>query len=54
LFQASEILFASLATLHNIQYFLDIMRQIRQAILLSHFPEWLRRFQTNESAGHEA
>ena len=54
LFQASEILFSSLATLHNIQYFLDIMRQIRQAILLSHFPEWLRRFQANEAAEHEA
>ena len=53
LFQASEILFSTLATLHNIQYFLDIMRQIRQSILLSHFPEWLRRFQANSAAEHE-
>jgi queuine tRNA-ribosyltransferase len=45
LFQASEILFASLATLHNIHYFLDIMRQIRQAILLARFPEWLKSFE---------
>jgi queuine tRNA-ribosyltransferase len=51
LFQASEILFSSLATLHNIQYFLDIMRQIRQAILLSQFPEWLRRFQAQTVSG---
>ena len=54
LFQASEILFSTLATLHNIQYFLDIMRQIRQAILLSHFPDWLRRFQANHAAEQEA
>ena len=54
LFQASEILFSSLATLHNIQYFLDIMRQIRQSILLSHFPEWLRRFQANSAAEHDS
>jgi queuine tRNA-ribosyltransferase len=54
LFQASEILFSTLATLHNIRYFLDIMRQIRQSILLSQFPEWLRRFQAKEAAEHEA
>jgi queuine tRNA-ribosyltransferase len=45
LFQAGEILFATLATLHNIHYFLDIMRQIRQAILLGQFPEWIKSFQ---------
>jgi queuine tRNA-ribosyltransferase len=54
LFQASEILFSSLATLHNIRYFLDIMRQIRQSILLSQFPEWLRRFQAKEAAEDDA
>ena len=54
LFQASEILFSSLATLHNIQYFLDIMRQIRQAILLSHFPDWLRHFQAQMVAEQKA
>jgi queuine tRNA-ribosyltransferase len=51
LFQASEILFSSLATLHNIQYFLDIMRQIRHAILLGQFPEWLRLFQAQTLSG---
>jgi len=44
LFQAGEILFSTLATLHNIHYFLDIMRQIRHAILLGRFPEWLKSF----------
>jgi queuine tRNA-ribosyltransferase len=42
LFQAGEILFSRLATLHNIQYFLDIMREMRQAILLGRFPGWLK------------
>jgi queuine tRNA-ribosyltransferase len=54
LFQASEILFSSLATLHNLQYFLDIMRQIRQSILLGQFPEWQRSFQAKIAAGQEA
>lgn len=42
LFQAGEILFSALATLHNIHFYLDIMRRIRQAILLGKFPELLR------------
>ena len=43
LFQASEILFSTLATLHNIRYFLDLMRNVREAILLGAFPEFLRQ-----------
>ena len=42
LFQAGEILFSTLATLHNIQYFLDIMSKMRQAILQGKFDEYLR------------
>ena len=42
LFQAGEMLFSTLATLHNLQYYLDIMREIREAILLGTFPEVLR------------
>lgn len=42
LFQAGEILFSTLATLHNIHYYLDLMRQIRQAILDGRFPAVLR------------
>ena len=42
LFLASEILFAVLATLHNIRRYLDIMRQIRQSILFGDFPQLLR------------
>jgi queuine tRNA-ribosyltransferase len=42
LFQAGEILYATLATRHNLQRYLDIMHEIRQAILLGGFPEYLR------------
>jgi queuine tRNA-ribosyltransferase len=41
LFQAGEILFSTLATLHNLQRYLDIMRQMRQSILLGTFPQFL-------------
>jgi queuine tRNA-ribosyltransferase len=55
LFQAGEILFASLATRHNLQRYLDIMREIRQSILLGEFPRYLNtirsRATTNEPAG---
>jgi queuine tRNA-ribosyltransferase len=44
LFQAGEILFSVLATLHNVRYYLDIMRRMREAILLGKFPEFLRSF----------
>ena len=38
LFLAREMLFATLATLHNLFAYLDTMRQIRQAILLGDLP----------------
>jgi queuine tRNA-ribosyltransferase len=41
LFQAGEILFASLATRHNLKRYLDIMTQIRQAIILGQFVPYL-------------
>jgi queuine tRNA-ribosyltransferase len=43
LFLAGEMLFSTLATLHNLWYYLDIMRQTRQTILLGTFPEFLGR-----------
>ena len=42
LFQAGEILFASLATRHNLQRYMDIMSGIRQSILSGRFPQYLR------------
>ena len=41
LFQAGEMLFASLATLHNLKHYLDRMGEIRQSILLGRFPAYL-------------
>jgi queuine tRNA-ribosyltransferase len=43
LFLAGEILFATLATLHNLRRYLDIMRELRQSIILGAFPESSRR-----------
>ncbi|MEN6608350.1 MAG: tRNA guanosine(34) transglycosylase Tgt [Bryobacteraceae bacterium] len=42
LFQAGEIVYATLATLHNVKRYLDIMRQVRQSIMFGTFPEYLR------------
>jgi len=42
LFQAGEMTFSTLATLHNLTRYLDIMREIRQAILVGKYPEYLR------------
>jgi queuine tRNA-ribosyltransferase len=42
LFLAGEISYAVLATLHNLRRYLDIMREIRQAILFGKFPGLLR------------
>lgn len=41
LYQAGEILFSTLATLHNLKHYLDIMRQIRKTIVLGTFPDFL-------------
>ena len=42
LFQAGEMLFSTMATLHNLTRYLDIMRRMREAILLGTFPEFLK------------
>lgn len=42
LYMSGEILYAMLATRHNIRRYLDIMGEIRHAILLGNFPEYLR------------
>jgi len=40
-----------LATRHNIQRYLDIMREIRHAIISESFPEYLRCARSAEDAG---
>src|SRR5271168_868816 len=44
LFLAGEMTFSTLATLHNLRRYLDIMQDIRQAILLGKFPDVLEGF----------
>ncbi len=44
LYQAKEMLAATLISHHNLAFFLDLMRQIRQAIKLSSFAEFRREF----------
>ena len=46
LFQAGEILFSTLATLHNLTHYLDIMRRMRESIVLGRFPEFLKAART--------
>ena len=50
LFQAGEILFASLATRHNIARYLDIMSEIRGAIIDGGFPAYLKRVRDDSKA----
>ena len=45
LFVSGEILFATLATMHNIRRYLDIMRDIRHAIIIGRYPEYLKAAQ---------
>jgi queuine tRNA-ribosyltransferase len=42
LFLAGEQLFVTLATLHNVRRYLDIMREMREAIINKSFPSYLR------------
>ena len=42
LFQAGEILYSVLATRHNVRRYLDIMREIRDAIVSGSFSDYLR------------
>jgi queuine tRNA-ribosyltransferase len=51
LFQSGEILYAALATRHNIQRYLDIMREIRHAIISNSFPEYLKCVRTPAHEG---
>jgi queuine tRNA-ribosyltransferase len=47
LFQAGEMLYSVLGTLHNVRFYLDIMRRIRQSILLGNFPELVKELQAD-------
>ena len=44
LFQTNEILGLRLASYHNIYFFLELMRTMRQAIIAGHFAQWQADF----------
>ncbi|WP_292663518.1 tRNA guanosine(34) transglycosylase Tgt [Nitratifractor sp.] len=44
LFRAKELTYFRLATIHNLYYYLDLMRQIREAIRAGRFAEFKREF----------
>lgn len=48
LFLAREMLFGTLATLHNVSVYLDRMRRIREAILFGDLPEYLALIRAEE------
>ncbi|MBI4891624.1 MAG: tRNA guanosine(34) transglycosylase Tgt [Acidobacteria bacterium] len=54
LFQAGEMLFSTLATLHNLAHYLDIMRRMREAILFGTFPRFLRSVRAQADGSNPA
>jgi len=44
LFRAKEITYFRLATIHNLYYYLDLMKQMREAILENRFTEFKKEF----------
>lgn len=50
LFICGEVLSARLNTLHNLTYYLTLMRQMREAILENRFDEWVKSFYTKLDA----
>lgn len=49
LFRAGEITYFRLASIHNIHYYLDLMRQAREAILEQRWPEFKKEFYAKRS-----
>jgi queuine tRNA-ribosyltransferase len=50
LFQAGEMLYAMLATRHNVRRYLDIMGEIRHAIILGELPKYLKEVRSRPVA----
>lgn len=53
LYLAEELLFSTLATIHNLRFYLDRMREIRRAILAGSYPALLRRYRAEASGAHD-
>jgi len=54
LFNAGEILGPILATVHNISFFMKLMREIRQSIRKGEFSEWRRHFISSYSGSQRS
>jgi queuine tRNA-ribosyltransferase len=50
LFVAGEMLSARLNTIHNLTYYIGLMRQMREAILENRFDDWAKSFYTKLNA----
>ncbi|KQX00443.1 queuine tRNA-ribosyltransferase [Massilia sp. Root418] len=51
LHRSQEILGARLNTIHNLHYYLDIMRQMRDALDQDRFPAWVTQFHADRARG---
>jgi queuine tRNA-ribosyltransferase len=51
LHRSQEILGARLNTIHNLHYYLDIMRQMREALDEDRFPSWVQQFHADRARG---
>ena len=51
LFLAGEMLYSTLATLHNLTVYLDRLREIREAIQIGEFPAYLARVRSADRRG---
>ncbi|HRO62021.1 MAG TPA: tRNA-guanine transglycosylase, partial [Burkholderiaceae bacterium] len=49
--KVDEILGARLATIHNLHYYLRLMREMREAIAAGCFEEFRRRFASERARG---
>lgn len=55
LFVAGELLGLRLASIHNLSYYIRIMKQMRRAIFENRFDEWVKNFYTQTNANpHES
>ena len=50
LFQAGEMLYCTLGTIHNIRWYLDIMIEVRESILAGRFGQLLGRWRGAEGS----
>jgi queuine tRNA-ribosyltransferase len=49
--KVNEILGARLATIHNLHYYLTLMREMREAIEAGRFNDWRARFHADRARG---